>query len=240
MPISCPDCHRLVDESAVYCEHCGYHFLPQTGKLDPSRSEPLEGPLFYNQSDFLADREYGAPSGKEDSIPSSFPASGTCSACGYINLPGEMFCQRCGVQLPPVSSVPPPPPKRAPDPGEAPAAGASAPYVRVGKLYLRPSGVEISLPLGKREIVLGRDDPTLDIYPQIDLTRYDGEQSGVSRRPARIWVDFAGVSIEDLNSTNFTFLNRYRLPPGQRYLLEDGDEIRLGLLVLEYRIEESG
>jgi len=240
MPISCPDCHRLVDESAVYCEHCGYHFLPKTGKLDPSRSELLEGPLYYDKTDFLADREYGGSTVDKDSISSNYPTSRTCSACGYINLPGEMFCQRCGVQIPPVSSTPPPPPKRAPDPGEAPTAGARAPYVRVGKLYLRPSGIEIGLPLGKREIILGRDDPTLDIYPQIDLTRYDGEQSGVSRRHARIWVDFAGVSIEDLNSTNFTFLNRYRLQPGQRYLLEDGDEIRLGLLVLEYRLEEGG
>jgi pSer/pThr/pTyr-binding forkhead associated (FHA) protein len=37
-----------------------------------------------------------------------------------------------------------------------------------------------------------------------------------------------------LNSTNYTFLNRQRLQPGQRYPLKQNDEIRLGLLVLEY------
>ncbi len=44
-----------------------------------------------------------------------------------------------------------------------------------------------------------------------------------------------GIYIEDLNSTNFTFLNRIRLQPGQAYPLKDGDEIRLGVLTLEYR-----
>jgi len=54
---------------------------------------------------------------------------------------------------------------------------------------------------------------------------------------ARLIAEERQVFIEDLNSTNYTFLNRQKLQPGRLYLLEQGDEIRLGLFVLEYRKE---
>ena len=38
--------------------------------------------------------------------------SGLCSACGFMNITGELFCEQCGVQLPPVSSQPPPLPTK--------------------------------------------------------------------------------------------------------------------------------
>jgi pSer/pThr/pTyr-binding forkhead associated (FHA) protein len=42
------------------------------------------------------------------------------------------------------------------------------------------------------------------------------------------------VFVEDLRSTNFTFLNKDKLPPGELHELSDGDELRLGGLVLTY------
>jgi pSer/pThr/pTyr-binding forkhead associated (FHA) protein len=47
-------------------------------------------------------------------------------------------------------------------------------------------------------------------------------------------VQGSQVFIEDLNSTNSTYLNRQRLQPGQRYLVNSGDELRLGGVVLVY------
>jgi pSer/pThr/pTyr-binding forkhead associated (FHA) protein len=69
----------------------------------------------------------------------------------------------------------------------------------------------------------------------VDLAEQEGERSGVSRKHARILQRPDGAYIEDLNSTNFTFLNHVRLHPGHTYPLKDGDEIRLGVLTLEYR-----
>jgi pSer/pThr/pTyr-binding forkhead associated (FHA) protein len=104
-----------------------------------------------------------------------------------------------------------------------------------GRLVVRPSGAQIVLPVGKAELTIGRSDPARGAYPDVDLTGYSGESSGVSRMHARLLVQANGqIYIEDLNSTNFTFLNKQRLQPGQSYPLKRGDEIRLGLLTLEY------
>ena len=105
----------------------------------------------------------------------------------------------------------------------------------MGRFILQAKGVEIPIPPNQPELVIGRTDPVQNIYPDVDLADLEGERSGVSRRHARILKRPDGIYIEDLNSTNFTFLNRKRLQPGQTYLLKDGDEIRLGVLTLEYR-----
>jgi hypothetical protein len=179
-----------------------------------------------------------------------------CSACGYSNLPGEMFCQNCGVQLPPVASVPPPPPQpvvgvsaqnqvahldNRQSPTDKPQPDNSVGSEQSGKsehllsrLLIRGKGVEFLLPSDQSELVIGRTDPVQNIYPDVDLAEQEGERSGVSRRHARILRRADGIYLEDLNSTNFTFLNRMRLQPGKAYPLKDGDEIRLGVLTLEY------
>jgi pSer/pThr/pTyr-binding forkhead associated (FHA) protein len=104
-----------------------------------------------------------------------------------------------------------------------------------GRLILRDKGVELPLPPDQPELVIGRTDPVQNIYPDVDLAEQEGERSGVSRKHARILQRPDGAYIEDLNSTNFTFLNHVRLHPGHTYPLKDGDEIRLGVLTLEYR-----
>jgi pSer/pThr/pTyr-binding forkhead associated (FHA) protein len=93
------------------------------------------------------------------------------------------------------------------------------------------SGAEIPLPAGD-EILIGREDPVSGVFPQVDLTPHGGEEGGVSRRHARLVVEGASYSVEDLDSTNFTFVNKQRLVPGTRLPLSDGDEIRCGRVSL--------
>lgn len=393
---TCPDCHSLVDDEAVFCDNCGFKLPPVEREIEPTiKAEipPASRPAF-------------------EPAAQSQPA-GTCSVCGYVNMPGEMFCQNCGVQLAPVASTPPAPPvpveqsKSQPDaspisPPQAPAAApaskptapeeipaasiaradgecsncgfqnvadekycqncgqqlivvmpvlpATAPEITLeeesepegevtfteeplpavqaelpaveeegeisqvqsalveeppileparelpeqmeaitaedslssfvpaevpaaqvpaefeaepvepqpimpvipsvpissqpivpaatwitGKLVVRTSGVEIPLPSGHNEITIGRVDLVRNIFPDIDLSGFGGESSGVSRMHARLVLRGNQLYIEDLNSTNYTFVNRLRLQPGQPYLVSDGDEIRLGLLALVFR-----
>jgi hypothetical protein len=105
-----------------------------------------------------------------------------------------------------------------------------------GKLIVEETGAEITLSSGKSEILLGRTDPVRNIYPDVDLTLHGGELNGVSRMHARLEMQGNEITIEDLNSTNYTFLNRQKLEPGQRYPIQSGDEIRLGLLRMEYLV----
>jgi pSer/pThr/pTyr-binding forkhead associated (FHA) protein len=165
---------------------------------------------------------------------------GICSACGYVNLPGETFCQNCGVQLAPVASVPPPPPSLA-SAAAFPVEGIQAaaqeqlqPSSSFGRLILIATRVEIRLPSQKIEVVIGRADPAKAVYPDLDLTPFGGEAQGVSRLHARLIRRDGRTFIEDLNSTNFTFINKHQLQPGKLYPLQNGDEISLAKLSFEY------
>ncbi|MBZ0295096.1 MAG: FHA domain-containing protein [Anaerolineae bacterium] len=82
------------------------------------------------------------------------------------------------------------------------------------------------------ELTLGRTDPETGDAPDLDLEGYDATEKGVSRRHALIIRRDTSLNLLDMNSPNGTFLNGQRLVPNQPRLLRDGDEIRLGHLVM--------
>ena len=104
-------------------------------------------------------------------------------------------------------------------------AGQAATAVSAPRIILR-SGVEFSL--DKEEMIVGREDPVSDIFPDIDLTSHGGEEGGVSRRHARIIRDGDTFLLEDLNSTNYTKLNGVKLIPKVPQAMRDGDTISFG------------
>jgi len=86
------------------------------------------------------------------------------------------------------------------------------------------------------ETNIGRWDADGGIFPDVDLDTDDPEAK-VSRRHARITLSNGQYFLEDLGSTNGTFINRgKRLPPGQRQALCDGDEIIVGKTFLRFHI----
>jgi DNA-binding winged helix-turn-helix (wHTH) protein len=96
-------------------------------------------------------------------------------------------------------------------------------------------GLEFRLVSGRREIALvpgenliGRDHSAVVWI----------NDESVSRRHARIVVDEAGATLEDLGSKNGTFL--HGRPVHQPTRLEDGDEITLGEVVAPLRFHTLG
>jgi len=85
------------------------------------------------------------------------------------------------------------------------------------------------------EALVGREDPLSNTFPDVDLTPHGGEEGGVSRRHFKITLGEGQYAIQDLNSTNSTWLNRTRLQPGLPVVLRDGDEIRAGRVRLVFR-----
>ncbi|MFZ4628502.1 MAG: FHA domain-containing protein [Blastocatellia bacterium] len=84
------------------------------------------------------------------------------------------------------------------------------------------------------ELLIGRWDADSGIFPDIDLDQDDPEAK-VSRRHARITFSNQQYLIEDLGSTNGTFINRGpRLLPGNRQPLNHGDEIIVGKTFLRF------
>ena len=99
------------------------------------------------------------------------------------------------------------------------------------KLTIPDSGRDVEMPLTK-EVNIGRLDPASASFPDVDLTSDGGLEKGVSRRHAKIIRRGSEVFIEDLGSINGTFLNRKKLTPYLPQVLNNGDELQLGKLIL--------
>jgi pSer/pThr/pTyr-binding forkhead associated (FHA) protein len=73
--------------------------------------------------------------------------------------------------------------------------------------------------------------------PDIDLGPYGGSQAGVSRRHNRLLHQGNGWFVEDLGSTNGTFVNEVRIAPRQMMAVKNGDVIRCGQMELKFGLE---
>jgi pSer/pThr/pTyr-binding forkhead associated (FHA) protein len=136
---------------------------------------------------------------------------------------GDKFCSNCGAVLDASAAVAPVEAAPAPPPPPLPPVGP--------RLEIAASGAEIPLPV-LDEILIGREDPISGIYPNVDLTPHGGEEGGVSRQHARLFYEGGQYFVEDLDSTNYTFVNQQKLAPKTRHPLNDGDEIRCGRVAL--------
>ena len=108
-----------------------------------------------------------------------------------------------------------------------------SPPIINGRLFSETTNSDLPLP-PKTEIIIGRSDADQGVFPDIDLGSQGSASNSVSRRHARLLAQAGQVFIDDLKSTNSTYLNQIRVEPGQPVLLKNGDEIRLGGITLVY------
>ena len=114
------------------------------------------------------------------------------------------------------------------------AGGAHSAHAALVISRGRSAGKEF--PVHEDEAYIGRWDADSGIFPDVDLDSDDPEAK-VSRRHARITRRGEQYYIEDLGSTNGTFINRgRRLLPGDRQPLNDGDEIIIGKTFLRFHV----
>jgi hypothetical protein len=198
----CPACGAAVSADEAFCAACGASLA--LAPIPPAPVPEVEPPV------------EAAP--VEPTPPPPPAAAPVCPACGAEIEAGDVFCSACGYALQAA-------PASAPVVEAVPAAAGPAP--EGPRLVVVTSGAEIPLPTGD-EILVGREDPVSGIYPQVDLTPHGGEEGGVSRQHARIILEAGNYFVEDLDSTNFTFVNKQKLAPKTRQPVGDGDEIRFG------------
>jgi hypothetical protein len=169
-------------------------------------------------------------------------AAFACLQCGHTNPHGALYCEECFALLldtHPVSSrttafdgasLDVPVPKQSLE--------ASERFAHVGKLNPHT----IALYVGSRSeplivvvvhhAILGRMAPH-DAQVRVDLTHYGAMDKGVSRQHVILKRANNGLVVEDLGSSNGTWLNDERLQPHQPAPIATGARLRLGQLELE-------
>jgi serine/threonine-protein kinase len=87
------------------------------------------------------------------------------------------------------------------------------------------------IPLTGELMVVGRQDPTLGIYPEVNLA-----DKTVGRRHAYLRNQQGTYTVEDLNALNKTRLNGVILTPHEERTLKDGDILRFGSVEVRFEL----
>ncbi|MBD2293161.1 FHA domain-containing protein [Anabaena sphaerica FACHB-251] len=137
--------------------------------------------------------------------------------------PPEAVAPPAAEPEPAPAPVPPPEPEPAP----APAVAASRTQLQqvVARLFHVQSNQEIELPQNLSVIHIGK--PNDRIPPDIDVAGFPNSEI-VSRIHSDIRVEGDAHYIEDVGSSNGTYINNLPLLPGNRHRLRPGDRISLG------------
>ena len=238
---TCPNGHTSA--SSDYCDTCGAPIGPS---LSPDASQqPGSGSAPGTSGDARA--ASGTP---------ATSASQPCPNCGLVNTADALFCEGCGYDFTtgtmPRQATPSNPldldaaaaPEAAPDR----ARTSIAPAVEVewvAEVWVDPDwyaeqdsdepcpspGLPVIVPLATQSLLIGRRSRSRNIYPEIECS----SDVGVSRRQAQLTTDGQRWWVEDLQSSNGTYvaaasgpLPTDALPPGQRRELAPDDRIYVG------------
>lgn len=157
-----------------------------------------------------------------------------CPSCQFTNALSNTVCERCGtpllVLLPAKTTIPVPETliQAIPPTKEAQERQANDHKDAVA-FYIVGQEKPILVPNDVKKIIFGRSSPG-ESTPTVDLSPYDAHLFGVSRQHAIVYRSDNGCFVQDLGSTNGTWLNEKRLIAQKLYALESGDMIRLGQL----------
>ncbi len=157
-----------------------------------------------------------------------------CAACGHPNDPAASSCANCGssfggfdektmVTPPGLAAIEVLEPLIQP-----PALGVSEVMFLVGG---QKEPITIAVPPGQNFLLLGRRSERGE-PPDLDLAKCGPASGTVSRRHAMIWLLNQKPTLEDLGSTNGTWVNETQLDVRQPVPLKTGDLLRLGQLFM--------
>ncbi len=165
----------------------------------------------------------------------------TCPFCRYDNVAGTTHCVMCCASLVEVPAEAPLSaltqvrmPFQEPIIAEVPKPSRMPPILGINSvaLYIDHDNEPLILDISNQAI-LGRYTPNSTSQPRIDLTRYRALERGVSRLHAIIRRTSSGFALQDLASSNGTWLNGVRLQPYVQSPMKSGDHFRLSEIEIE-------
>ncbi len=240
---SCPFCNFKNEDGAIFCEQC----KSDLSSADVALAIPMEDAI--PMADAVPEIPVAEPFSFED-VAQAIPVEEVPSALAFPNVPPEIpsatpIAEAVPVAIPepmPVAEavpvpapapvvastpveVPPPAPVVSDDPYTVPST--ANPRLQV----LRGQRPKAEYPIMEGLNFMGRaDEKPVDI----DLEEQENpEKVWCSRQHAVIELDNQKITIEDLNSSNGTFLNRNKIYPGQKMPMKAGDVIQIGSIQMK-------
>ncbi|MBD2728026.1 FHA domain-containing protein [Nostoc sp. FACHB-892] len=247
---NCPSCGATVQADAAFCGQCGYNLhsagvphVHTTVATTVTPDVPVEVPPLVPPDpllELLQPDALGMSSSTNSHPPiSSLPAT-------EVAAPPEPAPQVSVTEISPaepvaqpvvsVQSIPTPPPLEPAPASEAKVAPPAAPAptgtvarTQLQQVIARLIHVQtdrlIELPQNLSVIHIGK--PNDRIPPDIDVSGFPNSEV-VSRIHADIRVEGDAHYVEDVGSSNGTYINNLPLLPGNRHRLRPGDRISLG------------
>lgn len=200
----CPGCKHHNASNAMQCSECGRDIGSVKAKNPPVETPdvPLDEPVSDTTMELAAAEPTAA--GSTVAMNEELKEYIVCEECGHHNLTSIRLCERCGESLVGI-------PITREDAGPAMVCSSSARLVTTDGLF--------QMELTKGAIILGREAAGAD---------YFGQKAYVGRKHARLTYIDDGVYLEDLNSTNGTFVNGTKIPAGQPWKLCSSNVVGLG------------
>jgi hypothetical protein len=208
--ITCERCQTENIEGSQYCDECGATLQPGAAAGPGTRGQTSERPSEHTSAEPVpADSALRAAAPELRAVPKPKPLASAGTSIAGRPRPHE-------------------------DSPTGRREGSAAPHAKL--VIHRGRSVGKEFPMCEDESHIGRWDADGGIFPDVDLDSDDPEAK-VSRRHARITRRSGQYYIEDLGSTNGTFVNRgRRLLPGDRQPLRDGDEVIVGKTFLKFHL----
>lgn len=214
---ACPNCGAMVQTDASFCGQCGFNLRAAAVAASPeSALSPTANPA----EPELPERVSPDPLESLEPIASASPDGGSS-----LPQPDPIVAPAASVPTPAGHGSMPEMKTVAPmAPGFANEPRTQLQQQRAQLLHVQ-TNVSIELPQTVPVIHIGK--PNDRIPPDVDVSGFPNSEI-VSRIHADIRVEGDAFYIEDVGSSNGTYINNAPLPLGNRHRLRTGDRIALG------------
>ena len=158
-----------------------------------------------------------------------------CAKCSTLNWQGETTCHRCGQTLEDGTALNGTKTHRL----EEFEVVRSDLFTPTSTLILRlpqhHDVIELHPQKMDRSLIFGRFDDRGGIIPDVDFTQYDGARFGVSRLHMALTYNqrHNQLKAKDMGSANGMTVNSQRLTPYEARVLQQGDRLELGRMVVQ-------
>ncbi|MEG4390905.1 FHA domain-containing protein [Microcoleus sp. BROC3] len=221
---SCSNCGAAVQTDAAFCGQCGFNLRPGSIVPEVEVTVPSPSPV--------------GPTVVSSPVPDLPPSEPLMAMEPLVTLNNGPNLEKTPASIP---TIPEPPPSTSvpvttesvatpvntspPVPGPQPGVAKTQLQQQSARLLHVQTNTPMELPHSLSVVHIGK--PNDLVPPDIDVSGFANSEI-VSRVHANLRVEGDACYLEDVGSSNGTYVNNTPLPKGNRHRLRPGDRISLG------------